>query len=351
MPFKIKFADITKYEGDAIVNSLGVDGRVKGALCHAILKVANSEALKTFVDSKVKNKVGDIHFSKGYDLPAKNIIHVVSPFKKDDDECNTKLKQIYESIIDLSIKLGYKDIAIPFLGTGANGYSDDDAYDAITTICADFISKEEELDKDILDITLIVKASQHIIDYQEKIEFLNERMANELKYNNLNKMYSNSAKEGKISKTQGDIIKENVISCLRVYKNVDSNKFLTPKMLPYRFDYDFVEDYIYQKGIDDKILAKDGLDRKVKYKMRKGKKLFNIDIFRIATSLKMEKEEIIQFMMLCNRNFDPSNPLDVFFANYLNGMYNKQKNLYLLSILSIKECGVSLFWDDKEKEN
>ena len=146
----------------------------------------------------------------------------------------------------------------------------------------------------------------------------------------------------KKSNPEGNKLKRDAIKCATVYNNLDPNKFFAPKMLPYKHDYDFVDDYVYQKNINDKVLAKDGLDRKVKYKMRKGKKLFNIDIFRIATSLKMEREEIIQFMMHCHQNFDPTDPLDVFFAEYLCGKYPKQKNLVFLAQLSMEKCGVSL---------
>lgn len=352
MPFKIKFADITKYEGDAIVNSLGVDGRVKGLLCKAILNAADSKELTSIINSKTKNKVGDIFVTKGYNLCAYNIIHVVSPFKEKDDKNNTNLKKIYESIINKAIELNYKSIALPFLGTGANGYLDSDAYDAVSSVCADLVAKEEQLDKDILSVTLIVRGNQKMMEYQKMKDRYNENYSHR---DDIPEIYYFEKQESPImindccgmtfekkSNPEGNKLKRNAIKCAAVYNNLDPNKFFAPKMLPYVHDYDFVDDYVYQKNINDKVLAKDGLDRKVKYKMRKGKKLFNIDIFRIATSLKMEREEIIQFMLHCHQNFDPTDPLDVFFAEYLCGKYPKQKNLVFLAQLSMEKCGVSL---------
>lgn len=344
MPFKIKFADITKYQGDAIVNSIGINGSVKGALCNAILKEANSKELTSLINSKVNNKVGEMFITKGYNLACENIIHVISPFKKDDDSNNSMLKNIYIEILKTAVKQGYNSIAIPFLGTGANGYLDSDAYDCISSVCASLLECEEQMDKDIIDVTLIVRGNQKLMEYQKgydravrrKEEFLVEK-----EYKTINNNVLNNSKSINL---EGKKVQKNTLKCIKFIRNLDPTKFVLPKMLPYKYDYDFVEDYIYQNNINDKILAKDGLDRKIKCKMRKGQKLKKIDIYRFAYSLKMEKEVVYQFMMMCNLNFNPDDELDMFYIDYLSGKYQKAKTIVYLSQLSFDKCGRTLHW-------
>ena len=46
---------------------------------------------------------------------------------------------------------------MPFLGTGANGYLDSDAYYAVSSVCADLVAKEEELDNDFITTLELLK--------------------------------------------------------------------------------------------------------------------------------------------------------------------------------------------------
>ena len=97
MPFKIRFDDITTYKADVVVNSLGIDGRIYGRLCQSILDRANSDELKSFIDSKTNNKVGQIFVSDAYGLNSKKIFHVVSPFCNNDTN-NQNLINTYRNI-------------------------------------------------------------------------------------------------------------------------------------------------------------------------------------------------------------------------------------------------------------
>lgn len=357
MPFKIKFADITKYKGDAIINSIGLDGRVHGFLCKAILKTADSKELTSIVNSKTKNKVGDIFVTKGYHLPCSNIIHVVSPFK-DKDTDNKVLMNIYQSIIDKAIELGYKSIALPFLGTGANGYLDSDAYDAVTSVCADLVEREEQKDIEILDVTLIVKGNQKLMMQQEERDFHIERLkasnmydeAFEYEYESKNQkmiygvhLHSTTLEQFK-KNPEGHKLKRNAYKCVNLYSSLNSKEFMVPEMLPYDCDYEFVDDYINQKNMSDKVLAKHGLDRRLKGKFRDGQRLKKIDIYRIGFSLDMPKEIIVQFMMMCNYSFNPQDELDLFYIDYISGKYPKVKTLVELSLLSDSKCGYTLLW-------
>ncbi len=54
-----------------------------------------------------------------------------------------------------SVKNGFKKIGLPFIGTGANGYSESEAYDAVTSVCSDLAEREENENKEIIDVTII----------------------------------------------------------------------------------------------------------------------------------------------------------------------------------------------------
>ena len=88
MPLGVRFDDVTSCEVDVIVNSLGTKGCVYGRLCENIINTANDPVLKSFVDKQV-NPVGTLLVTGAGNLKAKKIIHIVTPFKHQDDENNT----------------------------------------------------------------------------------------------------------------------------------------------------------------------------------------------------------------------------------------------------------------------
>ena len=336
MPYKVRYDDITTLHVDAIVNSLGIDASVYGQLCKNILKAANSMELTSFINGKKKNNIGDMFITSGYNLPATNIIHVVSPFKKDDPD-NKQLYKIYSNIVKTAINRGYKTIAIPFLGTGANGYSDKDAFDALTEVCADVMEKEDEMDKDILNIYIVIKGSNALLRSQYEREeygnFRKERLYSGEFIEDLSCAKSTLSYEEK-KKKQGKAINKKFMKCIDVMKNINPDDLLVSTMGEYEYPYDFVEDYVYQNNITDRLLNKNGLDRRIKPKFRTAERLSKMNVFRIAFSLKMNKATTIQFMVLCGHSFSPFEQADMIFIDYLNGKYPGADKLWELSKLT-----------------
>lgn len=124
MSFEIRPLDITQVKCDVIVNSLGVRESVKvyGAICKSIVKAAKSSELESEINSHaVDANPGKLYITKGYNLPAKNIIHIVTPYFSKDEQM-LALEFVYKLALMTAYKKGWKHIAIPIIGTGANGY-------------------------------------------------------------------------------------------------------------------------------------------------------------------------------------------------------------------------------------
>ena len=171
MSYDIRPLDITKVKCDAVVNSLGVRESVKvyGSICKSILKAAKSPELKKEIDShELDANPGKIFVTKGYNLPAKNIIHIVTPYFSKDEQM-IALEFVYKLAFMTAYKKGWKHIAIPIIGTGANGYPHayvlrmltslvkafSEAYPSMkVTVCVPVVSPEEfeqEFDEKALD--------------------------------------------------------------------------------------------------------------------------------------------------------------------------------------------------------
>lgn len=124
MSFEFRPVDITTLKCDAIVNSLGIGPEIKtfGKLCTNILKAADAKELKDFIYSKEKEAMpGKLFITPGYNLKAKNIIHVVTPCYYQDENL-LALEDAYRRVLMLALKNEYKHIAVPIIGTGANKY-------------------------------------------------------------------------------------------------------------------------------------------------------------------------------------------------------------------------------------
>ncbi|MBQ8040908.1 MAG: macro domain-containing protein, partial [Lachnospiraceae bacterium] len=123
MPFKIVRNDITKMQVDAIVNTANEAPIYSSGTDSAVYKAAGEEELL-----KERCKIGylnegDAAITPGFKLPAKYIIHAVSPYYKDGESGEEeKLRSCYKKSLALALENGCQSIAFPLIATGGFGY-------------------------------------------------------------------------------------------------------------------------------------------------------------------------------------------------------------------------------------
>ena len=128
MPFKIVRNDITKMECDAIVNTASrhpVDSFEQvGAGCDkAIHKAAGADELIAARKEIGEMAEGEAAITPGFDLPAKYIIHAVSPVFIDGNSGEEeKLRNCYRNSLRIAKENGIESIAFPLIATGSFGY-------------------------------------------------------------------------------------------------------------------------------------------------------------------------------------------------------------------------------------
>lgn len=123
MAFKIVRNDITKMHVDAIVNTANEAPQYANGVDTAVYKAAGEEELLAERKKIGWMKEGDVAITSGFQLPAKYIIHAVSPCYIDgtfDEE--TKLRSCYKKSLELAYENKCESIAFPLISTGSYGY-------------------------------------------------------------------------------------------------------------------------------------------------------------------------------------------------------------------------------------
>lgn len=123
MPFTIVRNDITKMETDAIVNTANSKVAV-GAGCEcAIYEAAGRQELFTYRKEKIgEKKEGEVFVTPGFLLPAKYIIHAVSPVYNKDAESEEKLRRCYKNSLLIAKEYHLRSIAFPLISSGSFGW-------------------------------------------------------------------------------------------------------------------------------------------------------------------------------------------------------------------------------------
>ncbi len=152
MPFRIVRNDITKLDTEAIVNTANSQPVVGPGCDSAVYEAAGYDELLAYREENIGcAEEGDAFITPGFGLPARYIIHAVSPLYIDGDHGEEeKLRSCYRKSLALAAEKGIRSIAFPLISTGSFGYPKEEGMRiAIDEIHAFLLVSD-------MDITLVV---------------------------------------------------------------------------------------------------------------------------------------------------------------------------------------------------
>ena len=157
MPFQIIRNDITKVKADAIVNTANPDAAIGGGVETAIYSATGKEKL---LEARKKIGIlqpGEVAVTEAFDLAAKYIIHVSSPWWNSGDNGEIKcLRNCYEKVLKTAKDCGCESIAFPMLATGTYGFPKEVGVQVAVDAFTAFLEKYE------MEITLVVFESEAV---------------------------------------------------------------------------------------------------------------------------------------------------------------------------------------------
>lgn len=123
MPLKIIRNDITRMQVDAIVNTANEQPVYSAGTDTAVYLAAGAEVLLAERKKIGVMAEGEVAVTPGFGLPAKYIIHAVSPrYDRALAVVEEKLRSCYQKSLSSARELGCESIAFPLIATGSYGY-------------------------------------------------------------------------------------------------------------------------------------------------------------------------------------------------------------------------------------
>lgn len=146
MPFKIVRNDITKMHVDAIVNTANEAPQYSSGVDTAVYHADGEGELLAERKKIGWMKKGDVAITSGFKLPAKYIIHAVSPCYIDGTFGEEELlRGCYSKSLQLAYENKCESIAFPLISTGSFGYPKEEGMRIALDEINAFLMKHEML--------------------------------------------------------------------------------------------------------------------------------------------------------------------------------------------------------------
>lgn len=166
---EIMQGDITSLKLDAIVNAANETLLGGGGVDGAIHKAAGPE-LSNECRKIGGCPTGEARITRGYNLPARHVIHTVGPIYSGTAEDSKLLSLCYLNSLQLAVENKITSIAFPAISCGVYGYPVKDACKiALDTVC-DFLKTNSTIKK----VVFIIFSSKNYAIYQKYLRVLAE---------------------------------------------------------------------------------------------------------------------------------------------------------------------------------
>ena len=160
--------DITKQVTYAIVNAANNELAPGGGVSGAIHRVAGPllwEACKKLGGCLT----GEAKLTKGYNLPAKFVIHTVGPVYSGKPKDKVNLANAYRNSLELALDHNIKSVSFPSISTGIYGYPVKEASEIAISTIIEFLEEYPKIERvrmvlhNMEDFTVYVSTARGIL--------------------------------------------------------------------------------------------------------------------------------------------------------------------------------------------
>ncbi len=150
--------DITQQDTDAVVNAANRRLAPGGGVAGAIHRAAGP-GLWEECEQLGGCQTGEAKITRGYDLPARYVIHTVGPVYSGTDRDAELLESCYRNALRLACEHDLASISFPALSTGAFGYPLEEAAGVALPAVMDWLGHN-----DALELVRFVLYDRHAYD-------------------------------------------------------------------------------------------------------------------------------------------------------------------------------------------